>query len=37
MEDWLHIFNNKIKKQNRKVILFLNDATSHPQLNLKTN
>jgi len=34
MEDWLHTFNNKLKKQNRRVILFLDNATCHPPLNL---
>ncbi|CAI6365443.1 unnamed protein product [Macrosiphum euphorbiae] len=34
MEDWLHTFNNKLKKQNRRVILFLDNATCHPHLNL---
>ena len=34
MEGWLHTFNNKIRKQNRKVLLFLDNATSHPHFNL---
>ncbi|XP_022169931.1 tigger transposable element-derived protein 6-like [Myzus persicae] len=34
LEDWLHTFNNKFEKQNRRVILFLDNATCHPHLNL---
>eukprot|EP00102_Acyrthosiphon_pisum_P025954 XP_016663164.1 PREDICTED: tigger transposable element-derived protein 4-like [Acyrthosiphon pisum] len=34
MEDWLYTFNNKLKKQNRRVIIFLDNATCHPHLNL---
>lgn len=30
MSDWLVELENKMKKQNRKIILFLDNATSHP-------
>lgn len=35
MEDWwLRAFNAKMKEQNRKVVLFLDNATCHPRLDL---
>jgi hypothetical protein len=34
MEEWLNMFNAKIKKENRNVILFLNNATCHPKVKL---
>ncbi|KAJ8892938.1 hypothetical protein PR048_005519 [Dryococelus australis] len=35
MEEWLHGFNLKMKNQNRKVLLFLDNATYHPRIKLK--
>jgi hypothetical protein len=36
MTDWLICFNRKMEMENRKIILFLYNATSHPNtLNLK--
>lgn len=35
MTRWLHAFDNKMKKQNRKVLLFLDNATSHPKVPLE--
>lgn len=34
MTTWLHKFNAKMKKQNRKVVLFLDNATSHTKITL---
>ncbi|KAJ8895431.1 hypothetical protein PR048_000763 [Dryococelus australis] len=34
MEEWLHGFNLKMKNQNRKVLLFLDNATCHPHIKL---
>jgi len=34
MEDWLKSFNLKMKVQNRKVLLFLDNATCHPHVGL---
>ena len=34
MESWLKDFNSKMLKENRNVILFLDNATSHPHLEL---
>lgn len=34
MTIWLHRFDTKMKKQNRKVVLFLDNATSHPKITL---
>jgi hypothetical protein len=34
MEKWLRIFNEKMKKENRNAILFLDNATCHPKLTL---
>jgi hypothetical protein len=30
MEEWLNMFNAKMKKENRNVILLLDNATCHP-------
>lgn len=35
MTSWLKNFDNKMKKQNRKVLLFLDNATSHPKIQLE--
>jgi hypothetical protein len=36
MTDWLMCFNRKMEIENRKIILFLDNAASHPDtLNLK--
>ena len=34
MESWLKDFNSRMLKENRNVILFLDNATSHPHLEL---
>jgi hypothetical protein len=34
MEEWLNMFNAKIKKDNRNAILFLDNATCHPKVTL---
>lgn len=34
MTEWLDKFNRKMKRQKRKVLLFLDNATCHPQLEL---
>uniref|UniRef100_A0A2S2PSY6 Tigger transposable element-derived protein 6 n=1 Tax=Schizaphis graminum TaxID=13262 RepID=A0A2S2PSY6_SCHGA len=34
MENWLIQFNNRLIRENRKIILFLDNASSHPKLNL---
>jgi hypothetical protein len=34
MEEWLNIINAKIKKENRNVILFLDNATCHLKVTL---
>lgn len=34
MTTWLHRFDTKMKKQDRKVVLFLDNATSHPKIAL---
>jgi hypothetical protein len=34
MEEWLNMFNAKIKKENRNAILFLDNATCHPKVTL---
>jgi hypothetical protein len=34
MEQWLNMFNAKINKENRNVILFLDNATCHPKVTL---
>jgi hypothetical protein len=33
MEEWLNMFNAKIRKENRNAILFLDNATWHPKVN----
>jgi hypothetical protein len=35
MEEWLNMFNAKMKKENRNVILYLDDATCHELSNVK--
>lgn len=35
MSDWLHSFDKRLGRQRRKVLLFLDNATSHPDLKLK--
>ncbi|CAI6352429.1 unnamed protein product [Macrosiphum euphorbiae] len=35
MTEWLMWFDEKMKKQKRKIILFLDNATSHPDLKLQ--
>lgn len=35
MSDWLMKFDRKMERQNRKVILFLDNATSHPNIRLE--
>lgn len=35
MMSWLKNFDRKMKKQNRKVLLFLDNATSHPKIQLE--
>lgn len=35
MSDWLVELDNKMKRQKRKIILFMDNATSHPNLKLK--
>jgi hypothetical protein len=32
MEEWLNMFNARMKKENRNVILFLDNATCHPKV-----
>lgn len=34
MTDWLNKFDRKMQRENRKVLLFLDNAASHPQLAL---
>jgi hypothetical protein len=34
MEEWLNMFNAKMKKENRDAILFLDNATCHPKVTL---
>jgi hypothetical protein len=34
MEEWLNMFNAKIKKENRNAIPFLDNATRHPKVTL---
>jgi hypothetical protein len=34
MEEWLNMFNAKMKKKNRNVILFLDIATCHPKVTV---
>jgi hypothetical protein len=34
MEEWLNMFNAKMKRENRNVILFLDNATCHPKVTL---
>jgi hypothetical protein len=34
MEEWLNMFNAKMKKENRNVIFFLDNATCHPKVTL---
>lgn len=35
MEEWLKYFDAKMRSQNRKVILFMDNATCHPDIKLK--
>jgi hypothetical protein len=32
MEEWLNMLNAKMKKENRNVIIFLDNATCHPKV-----
>jgi hypothetical protein len=34
MEEWLNMFNAKMKMENRNAILFLDNATCHPKATL---
>jgi hypothetical protein len=34
VEEWLNMFNAKMKKENRNSILFLGNATCHPKVTL---
>jgi hypothetical protein len=34
MEEWLNMFNAKMKRENRNVILFLDSATCHSKVTL---
>jgi hypothetical protein len=34
MEEWLNMFNAKLKKENKNIILFLDSATCHPKVTL---
>jgi hypothetical protein len=34
MEEWLNMFKAKMKKENRSVILSLDNATCHPKVTL---
>jgi hypothetical protein len=34
MEEWLNMLNEKMKKENRNAILFLDSATCHPKVTL---
>jgi hypothetical protein len=34
MEEWLNMFNAKMKKENINAILFLDNATCHPKVAL---
>ena len=34
-EEWLNKFNEKMKSEKRNVLLFLDNATSHPRRNLR--
>jgi hypothetical protein len=33
-EEWSNMFNGKIKNKNKNVILFLDNATCHPEVTL---
>jgi hypothetical protein len=33
-EEWLNMFNAKMKKENRNIIRFLDNATCHPKATL---
>jgi hypothetical protein len=35
MEEWLNMFNAKMKKENRNVALLLDNATCHPKVKTK--
>jgi hypothetical protein len=34
MEEWLNMFNARMKKENRNAILFIDNATCHPKVTL---
>jgi hypothetical protein len=34
MEEWLNMFDAKMKKENRNGVLFLDNATRHPKVTL---
>lgn len=35
MTEWLHQLDRKMKRRNRKILLFLDNATSHPDITLE--
>lgn len=35
MTDWLYAFDKRMARQRRKVLLFMDNATSHPDLKMK--
>jgi hypothetical protein len=37
MEEWLNMFNAKMKKENRNAFVFLDNATCHLKVKTKLN